>query len=196
MPFTKQHGKTYAEAPRADELNEGVTDPNYGGPQLSEKRDGSRFEAGDSAPREAGRKGGSAKRGKTALVNGMPDGGTLSPKAKEKANSLRLKLTAELAGTVGGGYCGPAPSLMAKWAAMKTAQADDAFERGDFDAFRKLSESARMDLVYAREQCAKDAEARVTAERRGTWRPYGAQARSTPRATEEEIKLLEQSFET
>ena len=77
-------------------------------------------------------------------------------------------LAGEIASTVGGGRCGIAASLFVKFCAQKTAAAEEAFAKGDFETHRKLSESARMDLLYAREHAAKEAAARPRT-RRAPW---------------------------
>jgi hypothetical protein len=73
---------------------------------------------------------------------------------------LRKALSGEIARTVGGGECGIAASLFLKWAAQKTAAAEEAYVAGDYETHRKLSESARMDVLYAREHAAKEALSR------------------------------------
>ena len=50
--------------------------------------------------------------------------------------------------------------LEGKFAAQKTAAAEEAFETGDYETHRKLTESARMDVLYGCEHAVKDAVAR------------------------------------
>jgi hypothetical protein len=66
-------------------------------------------------------------------------------------------LCREVSSTVGGGVCGAAPSLFLRWAADKAAMAEKAKKADDTDRFCKLTESARMDIVYAHERAAKAA---------------------------------------
>jgi hypothetical protein len=104
--------------------------------------------------RTAQRAGGQAIKGQAVMVHRK----ALSKPAK----ALHRRLCREVAQAVGGGVCGVAASLMIRWAADKTELAEKAKAAGDLDAFRKLAESARMDLLYAREHAAKEAGARTT----------------------------------
>ena len=157
MPAHKSHGKEYVEPPRHDELPDGVarTPVNTGG----EKRPDGTFAPGNQA---LARLGGSRSKGTTKLSHKIV-GAKLSPTSVQRARTLRRALTSEIARNVGGGFCGIAASLLIKYAAQKTAAAEEAFERGDYDSHRKLSESARMDILYAREHAAKEAAARKVA---------------------------------
>jgi hypothetical protein len=110
--------------------------------------------------------GGRATKGRTKLSHDI-GGASLTPTSTKRARTLRRVLSGEVAATVGGGRCGVAASLFIKFASQKTAAAEEAFERGDFEAHRKLSESARMDVLYAREHAAKEAQARP----RAPWDP-------------------------
>jgi hypothetical protein len=108
----------------------------------------------------AGSDGGKRRKGTTRLSHHI-DSATLSPESARRARALRRALAGEIAATVGGGVCGVAVSLLVKFAAQKTACAEDAFNAGDLEAFRKLTESARMDVLYAREHAAKAAKSRA-----------------------------------
>jgi hypothetical protein len=70
---------------------------------------------------------------------------------------------------VGGGRCGVAASLFLKFASQKTAAAEVAYQAGDFEMHRKLSESARMDILYSREHAAKEAASRPRAPGAVPW---------------------------
>lgn len=157
MPAHKSHGKEYIEPPRHDELPDGVAMAVVvtGG----EKKPDGTFAKGSTALQALG---GSRSKGTTKLSHKI-DGAKLTPTSVKRARTLRKALTGEIAKAVGGGYCGIAASLLIKFAAQKTAAAEEAFERGDFDAHRKLTESARMDVLYAREHAAKEAAARKVA---------------------------------
>jgi len=157
MPAHRSHGKTYVEPERHDELTAGTS----AAPSGAQKREAGRFLPGDSA-REAGAAGGSRRKGTTRLSHRI-DAPTLTPTSQQRARTLRRALAAEIADTVGGGECGIASSLFIKWASQKTAAAEEAFEAGDYETHRKLSESARMDVLYAREHAAKSAAGRPRA---------------------------------
>lgn len=160
LPSHRSHHREYIEPERHDELSAGVPAP----PATAPKRTVQRFEPGAAATREAGARGGASHKGRTQLSH-MIEGALLTEVSRRRARVLRKALATEIASSVGGGHCGVAASLLVKFSAQKTAAAEDAFERGDYEAHRKLSESARMDLLYAREHAAKEAEAR--AKRRG-----------------------------
>ncbi len=108
------------------------------------------------------RKGGLAHKDETALSHRL-NAPALSPKYLKQARSLRNALRREIAVVLGGGTCGVAASLFIKFASQKTAAAEQAYEVGDFETHRKLSESARMDILYSREHAIKEAKARPAA---------------------------------
>lgn len=150
MPSHRSHDFPYVEPERHDELSDGVPVQ----PQAearSERTERGRWRKGARTAQSAGGKS----------HKGMP---RLSRNALTKAGkSLHRTLCGELAIGVGGGVCGVAASLFLRWAADKTELAEKAKEAGDLDLFRKLSESARMDVLYAREHAAKEAAARPQA---------------------------------
>jgi len=155
MPEVRQHGRPYMEPERHDELSAGVPDitPARAG---SERRPNGTIAPGAST---LAAKGGRAHKGRTNLSHRI-EAPTLTPESVRRARVLRKALSGEVARTVGGGVCGIAASLFLKFASQKTAAAEEAFRGGDFEVHRKLSESARMDILYAREHAAKEAESR------------------------------------
>src|SRR5580692_11435479 len=156
MPVSQSHGRPYVEPERHDELSPGIPAGRSG----AQKRDAGRFTAGASGSAvQAGAAGGGKHKGRTKLSHDI-GGASLTSTSTKRARTLRRVLASEIAATVGGGRCGVAASLFIKFAAQKTAAAEEAFERGDFEAHRKLSESARMDVLYAREHAAKEAATR------------------------------------
>lgn len=155
MPEHRQHGRPYQEPERHDELSDGVAAER----SRAEKRSTQRFQRGSTAAKAAGSLGGSSHKGRTKLSHAI-EGAKLSETSRRRARVLRKALSTEIAATVGGGHCGIAASLFIKFASQKTAAAEEAFERGDYEAHRKLSESARMDVLYAREHAAKEAQSR------------------------------------
>jgi hypothetical protein len=156
MPESTSHAFPYVEPPRHDELPTGVPAPS----STQVKRTGRSFTGGpEGSAVRAGAKGGSKHKGTTRLSHTI-DAPTLTATSVQRARVLRRALSAELAAGVGGGRCGIAASLFLKFASQKTAAAEEAFQAGDFETHRKLSESARMDVLYAREHAAKEAAAR------------------------------------
>lgn len=155
MPTHRSHDREYLEPPRHDELPAGTPAPPLVEAGSERRADGT-FALG---AKTAQSKGGQSHRGEPRLVHRLT-APKLPPKYAKQAAGLRTALRAEIASTVGGGVCGIAASLFVKFAAQKTAAAEDAYQRGDFETHRKLSESARMDLLYAREHAAKEAENR------------------------------------
>ena len=153
MPEARSHGFPYVEPPRHDELPEGVPGPlPEQGSAREERTAGGQWRKGASTAQRAG---GESHRGKPKLVRG---------KALTKAgSSLHRALCAETSAAEGGGVCDRRASLMLRWAADKTELAERAKATGDIELFRKLTESARMDILYAREHAAKAAAARPRA---------------------------------
>jgi hypothetical protein len=173
MAVRKGHG-TGAGVPRvevlpADELPKGV--PANAEPQSRPSHDKrGKFAKGNALARQ----GGLARRGKTRLAERMgltalPEGSAFRP-YKAAAVSFRRAQCAELARTVGGGICGPAPSSMIASAALQLAWsrylADVAAAQGDAElALRasKLADASRQNLLAAHELCAREAQARPRA---------------------------------
>lgn len=163
MPTSTSHAFPYVEPERHDELSTGIPAARSG----QQKREAGRFTAGPNGSAiQAGAEGGKSHRGRTQLSHNI-EASTLTPTSLKRARTLRRALSAEIAATVGAGQCGIAASLFVKFAAQKTAAAEEAFVAGDYETHRKLSESARMDTLYAREHAAKTAAARLDAERTG-----------------------------
>jgi hypothetical protein len=84
----------------------------------------------------------------------------VSEKLRSRAQFMRRKTCGELARNAGGGECGIIGSFLAKLACEDAALREAALEAGDVDTARRLGESARMHLMYAREVVAKDAAGR------------------------------------
>jgi hypothetical protein len=158
MPTAKSHGRPYIEAERHDELTDGTPARVQDDAGAERKADGTLAKGALAVPRL----GGKARKGTTALSHHIEGAGPLGAYAK-RARYFRRAAAHELAVTVGGGTCGVVPSALLKLAAQAMALAEAALEAGDVDAHRKLGETARMHLVYAREICAKDAQARPKA---------------------------------
>ncbi|MBI2393174.1 MAG: hypothetical protein HYV09_26550 [Deltaproteobacteria bacterium] len=140
-------------------------------------------QARDDSPRDRGergrfargnglaRVGGRARAGKTRLADRLglrrlDDGAAFGP-YKAAAVSFRRAQCAELARSVGGGYCGPAPSSLVASAALQLAWSrylgDLAAETGDPElAMRasRLAADSRQSLLAAHELCAREAAVR------------------------------------
>ncbi len=66
-----------------------------------------------------------------------------------------------LARTVGGGVCGPAPASIIASAALQLAASRFAYEvLGDVALGSKLSNDSRQNLLAAHELCAREAQSR------------------------------------
>jgi hypothetical protein len=159
MPDQRSHGFPYQQPPRHDEEPAGVTVPEQAEAGAERRPDGTLALGASTVPS----KGGKAHKGKTRLSHRVDGAPALDPVYVKQARSLRNALRTEIAAVLGGGVCGIAASLFVKFAAQKTAAAEQAFQAGDFETHRKLSESARMDILYAREHAAKEAAARPKA---------------------------------
>ncbi len=167
MTLRRGHG-TGAGVPRievmpADELPAGV--PGEARAESPGDRGASgRFARGNVVAREGGR----ARAGKTRLADRLglrtlPEGSAFGP-YKAAAVSFRRSHCTELARTVGGGVCGPAPSSLVASAALQLAWSrylsDVAAETGDADmALRssRLADASRQSLLAAHELCAREA---------------------------------------
>lgn len=152
-----------AETMPADELPVGV--PADAG---EASREGGRFVAGN----RRSVLGGQSRRGKSRLaarlgLSTLPDDSAVRPYMASAATFRRVQC-AELARTVGGGVCGPAPSSMVASAALALAWSryfsDVAATSGDPDLATRairMSDSSRQMLLTAHELCAREAEARA-----------------------------------
>lgn len=186
MTIRKGHGDG-AGVPRvevlpADELPAGV--PSHAVPLSRASHDErGKFAEGN----ELARLGGLSRRGKTRLADrlglrSLDDAASFRP-YKAAAVSFRRAQCSELARTVGGGVCGPAPSSLVASAALQLAWSrflsDTAAVSGDADLALKssrLAEASRQSLLAAHELCAREALGRSKGTRRG-WQalPTGRQ---------------------
>lgn len=156
-----------AETAPVDELPLGVQAP----PQASaggERRADGTFARG---ARTVQASGGRATAGKSRLtarlgLAKLPDGASFRP-YRAAAASFRRAQCASLASTVGGGYCGPAPSSIVASAALALAwsrwASDEAAREGDVELAAKalrMADTSRQMLLTAHELCAREAAAR------------------------------------
>lgn len=158
MPTSRSHDREYIEPPRHDELPAGVPAPVQA--EAGQERTAlGRFAPGaNTTPR----KGGKSRKGRTKLsheIEALPVSDTL----KRRARFMRRRTCTELAQTVGGGSCGIVASILVKLASEDMALRETMMVAGNIESARKLGESARMHLLYARETASKDAESRANA---------------------------------
>lgn len=159
MPVSKSHDRDYIEPERHDELSEGTPAPT------GEQRDASRERKGGARGIAPGSSlvpsmGGKARKGRSKLTHDVPDALPVSDRLKSRARYARRRMATELARTVGGGTCGMLASAFIKLGVEDMAMREAAMAEGKRDEARKLGESARMHLLYARETVAKDAASR------------------------------------
>lgn len=153
-----------------DELPDGVPAPIPASAAEQRRADG-RFLPGNATAAE----GGKAKKGKVALAIrlGLTE---IEPSAafapyRSAAVMFRRRQCGELARTVGGGICGPAPSSIVATAALQLAASRYLFDRAgvtsDPDLFAqasKLANDSRQNLLAAHELCAREAKSRAGRE--------------------------------
>lgn len=143
----------------------------------SDRGERGQFARGNALARE----GGKARAGKTRLADRLglrriKDDAAFAP-YKAAAVSFRRAQCAELAKTVGGGFCGPAPSSLVASAALQLAWSrylsDKAAETGDPELAlqaSRLAADSRQSLLAAHELAAKEATARErTAPAKAPW---------------------------
>ncbi|MBI2391503.1 MAG: hypothetical protein HYV09_18075 [Deltaproteobacteria bacterium] len=174
MALRTGHGKgggvPRIEVLPADELPAGVPAGARGDSPL-DRGEAGRFARGNGLARV----GGKARAGKTRLADRLglrrlADDSRFGP-YKAAAVSFRRAQCAELARTVGGGYCGPGPSSFVASAALQLAWArylsDLAAETDNPDLAvqsSRLMNDSRQNLLAAHELAAKEAEARRKAD--------------------------------
>lgn len=168
MSLRTGHGKG-AGSPRIetlpiDELPAGIPDPTACD-QAEVRRDSLGRLADSQSAQALGAKGGKAKAGKTRLAARLGLGETFADPRFEPyaraASAFRTAQVAELARSVGGGFCGPAPSSMVGSASIQLAASRFAFEvLGDLKLGSQLANDSRQNLAAAHEYCAKEAQAR------------------------------------
>ncbi len=170
MSLHRSHGELRPGVARLDELPAGI-------PSAAEPASRADFDArGKFAPGNAmARQGGRARAGKTRLADrlglrNLPEGAAFAP-YKASAVSFRRAQCSALAASVGGGYCGPAPSSFVASAALQLAWSryfsDAAAAGGDPElalTASRLADASRQNLIAAHELCAKEGQARPPAK--------------------------------
>ncbi len=150
----------------ADELPLGEPGPSHDA-RPDDREPNGRFRPGNSLAGVAGRA--NAGKGRLASRLGLTSvsaGSDFAP-YKRAASTFRRTQCAELARTVGGGFCGPGPSSLVASAALQLAWSrylsDRAASELDADLVVKasrLAEASRQSLLAAHELCAREAQAR------------------------------------
>lgn len=172
MPAHRSHGRRYIEPERHDELSDGARADEQAEAGQERTAKGRLAKGASTVPRQ----GGKARKGRTKMSH---DVGSLPVDLAliRRARFYRRKQCSELAATVGGGVCGLMASALVKLASEDMALRESALEKGNVDLARRLGESTRMHLLYAREVAAKDGDARARAHPKSeaeTWRALGA----------------------
>lgn len=172
MTYRSAHGNgasalVRVETSPADELPLGVQASPQANARHERRPDGT-FAPGARTVQSAG---GRATRGKSRLaarlgLSSLPDDSAVRPYMASAATFRRVQC-ADLARTVGGGVCGPAPSSIVASASLALAWSryfsDSAAATGDPElAMRaiRLGDSSRQMLLTAHELCAREALAR------------------------------------
>jgi len=163
-------GQPRIEVMPPDELPAGEPGPTRAAIPADRGEQG-RFARGNTLAAEAGR----ANAGKSRLASRLglatlPAGAAFG-RYRAAASSFRRAQCAELARSVGGGHCGPAPSSLVASAALQlawsryigdlAATTEDASAAADL-ALRasRLADASRQSLMAAHELCAREAMAR------------------------------------
>lgn len=144
----------------ADELPAGVP-----GPVATSKpgRDASgRYLAGHPATIEQARVAGRQRAGRTALAHtlGVTSEDPDWARFLRQAEAFRRAQVRLLAGSVGGGQCGPAPAALVASAALALAGSRLAYTRGEMLVGARLAAEVRQHLLGAHELAAREAAAR------------------------------------
>lgn len=165
-------GQPRIEVLPADELPAGVAGPER--QKITVLRDaGGRVRDSRSA-RELARRGGLAKAGTTRLASGLGLTGALADERfrpyRGVAEAFRRAQISRLAGVVGGGECGPAPSSIIASAAWQLAASRYAYEvLGDVQLGSRLANDSRQNLLAAHELCAREAKAKAENDTPAPW---------------------------
>lgn len=171
MTLRRGHGSG-AGVPRIevlppDELPAGVPAPQrFSEPEI--RRDELGRPADAESHRAMSSLGGQARAGKSRLARRVALGETFAdprfvPYAKA-ARAFRTLHVRQLAQTIGGGHCGPAPASMVASAALQLAASRFAFEvLGDMQLGSRLANDSRQNLLAAFEMCSREAVARRAA---------------------------------
>jgi hypothetical protein len=162
---TEGRAPVHVEAPRVDELPEGVQAPEQVA-STSERTTGGTWAKGARTDQS---KGGRARSGATRLARRMGltdlDADPAFAPYKRAASDFRRAQVMSLARTVGGGHCGPAPASIIASAAWQLAASRFLFDTAAGDvakltAASRLANDSRQNLLAAFELAAREAQAR------------------------------------
>ncbi len=144
-----------------DELPEGVPAPCQG-TQAPPGRAGG-FVAGDAHTIAQARSGGRSRKARTALAHtlAVTSSDPVFKKYLGQAEAFRRAQVKLLAGSVGGGMCGPAPAALVASAALALAGSRYAYSSGDLQLGARLASEVRQHLLGAHELCAREAQAQA-----------------------------------
>jgi hypothetical protein len=156
-------GQPRIEVMPPDELPVGVAAPLPSSAAVVE-RDAAGRVTGSAAAAALGRIGGNAKAGQSRLAHRIALGESFADERFQpfarSARAFRRLHVSQLARTVGGGVCGPAPASIIASAALQLAASRFAFEvLGDMALGSRLANDSRQNLLAAHELCAREAEA-------------------------------------
>jgi hypothetical protein len=158
MPATRSHDRTYIEPERHDALSDGVAVSEQADAGHERTRGGQLAKGASTTPT----KGGKAHKGTTRATHRIEAIKGVDEQLLRRARFYRRKQCHELAATVGAGHCRLMASLLVKLASEDMVLRETALREGHVDLARKLGESTRMHLLYAREIAAKDGAADKT----------------------------------
>jgi hypothetical protein len=159
-------GRPHVEVLPADELPAGLPAPAWL-PQAGERVEHGRFAKGATSAQAAGgrARAGSVRLARTLGLTNPPDSSTFAPYRRQAA-AFRRAHVAQLARTVGGGYCGPAPSSIVATAAWQLALSRYILDNAenctsaDLVIASRMGNESRQNLLAAHELCAKEAQKR------------------------------------
>jgi hypothetical protein len=175
MPVQRSQGRRRPQVPRGDELAVGVPAPD-GLPDAATAQAlaavargaGGKLADSDSAA-VLGRLGGLAKAERDrllaetpALVRKLGLRGAVAETFLPYLDDAEEFAQAEcqrLAELVGGGECGMGPASMIQSAALQLAGSRFAFAAGDLLTGSRLADASRANLMSARDECAREAQA-------------------------------------
>ena len=175
MPVERSQGRRRPQVPRSNEMTAGIPAPTGVTDTATAEALASVQRAADGklADRESaavlGRLGGLAKAERDRrlaetphLVRKLGLRGAVSADFLpylDDADEFATAECARLAQLVGGGECGMGPASMVQSAALQLAGSRFAFAGGDLIAGSRLADASRANLMSARDECAREAEA-------------------------------------
>jgi hypothetical protein len=178
-PIQRSQGRLRPNVPRGDELADGVAapsgehDPATAVALAAVTRAPSGKVADPESAALLGRLGGKARARKAAqlatvpaLVRGLGLRDVSAPSFLpylDDGHDFAAVHAAELAQTVGGGFCTPSAASMVQSAALQLAASRWLFARGETVPASRLADASRANLLSARDECARAAEARERA---------------------------------